>query len=87
MQKQAKQIKKELSAIHVEAEVNGVLVTVSAEQELVSIDIPEEMCTPEKKGKLQSSIIDATKKAMKKAQEIAAERMKSVMGGMGFPGM
>ena len=37
------------------------------------------------KKKLEKSILEATNKAMKKAQQIAAEKMKAVMGGM--PGM
>ncbi len=87
LQKQAKQVKKELSAIHIEAEVDGVVVVVSAEQELISIDISDEMMSLEKKVRLTKAIIEATKKAMKKAQEIAAEKMKGIMGGMGFPGV
>jgi len=84
MQKEAKAIKKELSQIHIEAEVNGVVVLVSAEQELISVQIPDEMMGAENKVKLQKAIVEATKKATKKAQEIAAEKMKGIMGQMGM---
>ena len=84
MQKEAKAIKKELSQIHIEAEVNGVVVIVSAEQELISVQIPDEMMEVENKAKLQKAIVEATKKATKKAQEIAAEKMKGIMGQMGM---
>jgi len=84
MQKEAKAIKKELAQIHVEAEISGVVVLVSAEQELISVQIPDEMMGAENKAKLQKAIVDATKKAMKKAQEIAAEKMKGIMGQMGM---
>ncbi|MEI7511614.1 MAG: YbaB/EbfC family nucleoid-associated protein [Candidatus Peregrinibacteria bacterium] len=87
LQKQAKQVKKELAAIHIEAEVDGVVAVVSAEQEIISITIPDELLAVEKKTRLTKAIIEATKKATKKAQEIAAEKMKGIMGGMGFPGM
>lgn len=84
MQKEAKAIKKELASIHVEAEVDGVVVLVSAEQELISVQIPDEMMGAENKAKLQKAIVEATKKATKKAQEIAAEKMKGIMGQMGM---
>lgn len=87
LQQQAKKIKKELKKIHVEAEENGVIVVVTAEQELVSIDIPEEMMGAENKSKLEKSIVIAMQKAMKKAQEISAEKMKAIMGDMGMPGL
>lgn len=84
LQKQAKAIKKELASIHVEAEVNGVVAVVSAEQEVISVTLPDNLCSPAEKAKLSASIIEAIKKAMKKAQQIAAEKMKGVMGDMGF---
>lgn len=87
MQSQAKQIKKELKKIHVEAEENGIVVVVSADQEIVSINIPEEMLERGNKKKIENSLMIALQKATKKAQEIAAEKMKSIMGDFGFPGM
>ncbi len=84
MQKEAKAIKKELAQIHVEAEVDGVVVLVSAEQELMSVEIPDELASVDNKNKLQKAIVAATKKATKKAQEIAAEKMKGIMGQMGM---
>ena len=84
MQKQAKAIKKELASIHIEAEVDGVVAVVSAEQEVISLEIPDDLVALEKKQRLQKAILDSIKKAMKKAQEIAAEKMKGVMGEMGF---
>lgn len=87
MQKQAKAVKKKLANIHISAESNGVEVVVSAEQELISISIPDQLLAPDKKDLLQKSIVEAMKKAMKKAQEVAALEMKSVMGDLGFPGL
>lgn len=87
VQKEAKAIKKELAAIHVEAEIDGVVVLVSAEQELISVEIPDNLCGVENKKKLSKAIVEATKKATKKAQEIAAEKMKGIMGSMGMGGM
>ncbi|MFH0834371.1 MAG: YbaB/EbfC family nucleoid-associated protein [Patescibacteria group bacterium] len=82
LQKQAKQIKKELANIHIEAETDGVLITVNAEMEVISVKIPAELKTPENTEKLDAAIVSASNKAIKKAQEIAAEKMKGVMAEM-----
>ncbi|MFA5829670.1 MAG: YbaB/EbfC family nucleoid-associated protein [Candidatus Gracilibacteria bacterium] len=84
LQKQAKQIKEELKNIHIEAEVDGIIVVIDGEQEVVSVTLPEEECKNPKK--LQDNLVKAFNKAIKKAQQIAAEKMKGVMGGLGFPG-
>ncbi|MFH0776778.1 MAG: YbaB/EbfC family nucleoid-associated protein [Patescibacteria group bacterium] len=82
LQKQAKQIKKELANIHIEAETDGVLVTVNAEMEVISVKIPEELKSTENAEKLGAAIVSAANKGIKKAQEIAAEKMKGVMAEM-----
>lgn len=84
LQKEAKKIKKELAKTHIFSEVHGVKVTVSGEQVVLSVEILDESILGNQK-KLEKSIVEASNKAFKKAQQIAAERMKSVMGG--FPGM
>lgn len=84
LQKEAKKIKKELAKIHVFAESDGVKVTVSCEQELLGVEILDEGILGNVK-KLEKAILDASNRAMKKSQQVAAEKMKSVMGGM--PGM
>ena len=87
LQKQAKTIKKELASIHIEAEVDWVVVTMSAEMELVSIEIPDELMELSKKRALTEAILKATDKAKKKAEQVAAEKMKWVMWGMWMPGI
>jgi len=84
LQKEAKKIKKELAKTHIFSEVNEVKVTVTAEQKIVSVEILNDEILSDKK-KLEKAILEATNKAMTKAQQIAAEKMKAVMGG--FPGM
>lgn len=84
LQKQAKEIKKELQNIHIEAEVEGVIVIINGEQEVVSVTISDEaQQTP---AKLQENLVKAFNKAIKKSQQIAAEKMKGIMGSMGLPG-
>lgn len=83
LQKEAKKIKAELAKTHIFSEDSGVKVTVNGEQQIVSIEFLEG--APEEKEKLAKVITEACNKAMKKAQLVAAEKMKAVMGG--FPGL
>jgi len=88
LQKQTKVIKKELKNTHIESETDGVTVVVTAEQEFVSITIKEEQWGELKnseygKRKLEEALLKACNKAMKKAQEIAAAKMKNVWKELG----
>lgn len=80
-QREAKQVRKQLRSIHVQAESPGVTVVVSAEFEIVRItiaaDVPREEIAPR--------LTDALNRALKKAQVVASEKMRGVMGEMGFP--
>lgn len=87
LQKQAKQIKKKLKNLQIEAEVSGIKITVSAEQEVLDVEISEEMMAPEKKADLQKALKEAINKAVKKSQEVAAEHMKDMMGSLGLGGL
>lgn len=83
-QKKAKQIKKELRNTHIEAEEDGIIVTINGEQEVISIHLPE---TIENTNKLADKLVKAFNKGIKKSQQIASDMMKDIMGGMNFPGM
>lgn len=85
LQKQAKQIKKDLKNLHIEAEHNGVTVVIDGQQEIVSVQISDEAMQDKKK--LEESVKKAFEKALKKSQQIAAEKMKGIMGELGLPGM
>lgn len=89
IQREAKRIKKELKNVHVEAEAGPptslgtytVKVIVSAEQEIIRIEIaPEADAT-----RLGDFLRDALNRALKKAQVVAAERMQVIMKKMGMP--
>ena len=81
LQKEAKKIKKELAKIHIFSEVDGVKVTVTGEQEVIAIDFLDG-APLDNPGRLSKALVEATNKALKKSQQVAAEKMKSVMGGM-----
>jgi DNA-binding protein YbaB len=85
LRKQAKTIQSELEKIHIEAEESGIKVTINAKQEVISVDIPEEMGT--NTANLSRLLVKAFNKATKKSQEVAAEKMKGLMGDLGLPGM
>lgn len=87
LQKKAKQIKKDLANLHIEAEFEGVTVIINGEQEVIEVKIADELMAPENKMKLEKALLTAFNKAIKKSQEIAAERMRDVMGDMGIPGL
>lgn len=85
LQKQAKQIKRQLKNLHIEAEHEGVTVVIDGQQEIISVSISDE--TLSNKKKLEESVKRAFEKALKKSQQLAAEQMKGIMGDMGLPGM
>ena len=89
LQKQAKKIKKDLGNLHIEAEVNGVVVVINGEQKIIEVRISDERWALNNRESLQNDLKEAFNKASQKAQEVAAERMKEVMGslGMNMPGM
>jgi DNA-binding protein YbaB len=81
LQREAKRVKKELKNIHVEAEASGVKVVVSAEQEVVSVEIAENV----ERSQIPALLKDALNRAMSKAKIVAAEKMQVIMGQMGMP--
>ncbi len=88
LQQQAQKIQEELSNTHIEAEVDGVVVTIDGQLKVVKVDF-EDSSILKDKTRTEKAVLEAINKGMKKAQEIAAERMKGVMSSMGLnlPGM
>lgn len=81
LQKQAKQIKDELQNIHIESTEGGVKVVINGEQTVISIAITAEQYQGNT-GQLEKDLVIAMNKAIKKSQEIAAEKMKGIMGSL-----
>lgn len=86
MQQEAKKMQKKLKSIHIEAEEGGVTITMDASMELVDVQFSDEAWS-RGKAHVRSSLLEGMKKATKKAQEVAANNMKDIMGSMGLPGM
>ncbi len=77
MRDQAMEVQKKLGGIKITVEHKGVTVVMTADQKVVSIDGDNDF----------DKITEAVNEALKQSQKVAAEEMKSLMGGMGLPGM
>lgn len=82
LQQQAQKIQEELSNTHIEAEVDGLVVTVDWQLELISIDFEDKAILKDEE-KLKQALIQAYKKANKKAKEVAAEKLSGTLKWLG----
>lgn len=80
LRSQAKKIEAELKKIHVEAEEDGVAVTINGKQELISVNISDDLAGDNRK--IEKNIVAAMNRASKKAQEVSAKQMQGMMGGL-----
>jgi len=99
MQKMMKQVQKmqaemakaqeQLGQETVEATVGGgaVTVVVNGHQELQSIKISPSAVDPEDVEMLEDLILAAVNEGLRKSQELVAERMSKITGGLGVPGL
>lgn len=81
LQQEAQKIQNELSNIHIEAEVDWFVVTIDWQMKVIAVTIENEDLLKDK-AKLEKAAVEAINKWLKKSQEIAAEKMKWVMGSM-----
>lgn len=81
-----KKAQKELAneIIEVEAGDGAVIVRISAEQKIKKVTINPELIDLDDIDELEKWIETAVKEAISKSQEIAAEKMKPLMGGLGL---
>ncbi len=89
MQAQILKIQEEMAERSVEASAGGgmVAVTANGKQEILSIRIEPEVVDPEDVEMLQDLVAAAVNEALKKAQEMVAEEMAKITGGMQLPGL
>ena len=81
LRKAQKQLGKEI--IEVEAGDGAVVVQITGELKIKSVKINPEMVDLENIEQLEHWVQIAVRDGMAKAQEIAAEKMKPLMGGLG----
>ncbi|MDP2091220.1 MAG: YbaB/EbfC family nucleoid-associated protein [Candidatus Gracilibacteria bacterium] len=96
LQQEAMKVKKELENTFIEAEVNGLVITVNGEMKVEKVDFESLTLIPglsdAQKIALESAIKESINKGVKKSQEVAAEKMQGVMqqmgmGNLGLPNM
>ncbi|MCC7288872.1 YbaB/EbfC family nucleoid-associated protein [bacterium] len=84
-----RKIQKELKSVEIEVEAgNGaVKLTINGEQKVQKVKIDPAAVDVEDLERLERHLESAFNQAITKSQQEAAERMKSVAGGLGLPGM
>lgn len=91
LQKKAKQVQKELKNTEVEAKSTDGMVSVvlSADQKIKSISIDDSLLDAKGKKELEEKLVRVVSEGLSRAQAVAAEKTKGLMGDMGLniPGM
>ncbi len=89
MQEEMERVQSETENEEVEAASGGgaVKVTVNGKKELVSIKIDPDAVDPDDVETLEDMIKAAVNEGVKKADELMAERMGAITGGINIPGL
>ncbi len=87
-QKMAK-VQEELETATVEASSGGGMVTavVTGKQPVASITIDPQCVDPEDVEVLEEMVMAAVNEGLQKAQELAAQKMSVITGGLNIPGL
>ena len=89
IQSEIARVQQELSRKTVEASSGGGMVTVVAngKQEIISVKIEPEVVTSGDIEMIQDLVLAAVNEALKKSQEMIAEEMRKITGGLNIPGL
>lgn len=89
MQNRLVKIQEELANETVEASAGGGVVKAVAtgQQKIVSVEIDPSAVDPEDVEMLQDLVVVAVNEALTKAQELAAQRLSALTGGIKIPGL
>ncbi len=89
LQAQLGRIQEEMAEKTTEASSGGGMVTVriNGRQEVLSVTIDPEVVNPQDVEMLQDLIVAAVNEAIRKSQEMVAEEMKKITGGLSIPGL
>jgi DNA-binding YbaB/EbfC family protein len=89
MQAEMERIQEELGEKTVEASVGGGVVTVvaSGHQEIKEVKIKPEAIDTDDIEMLEDLVLAAVNEALRKAQEMSANEMKKITGGLNIPGL
>ena len=89
LQSKMMELQEELADKTVEATAGGGMVTVviNGRQEIISLSIDPEVVDRQEIEMLQDLIIAAVNDGIRRAQQIWADEMKKLTGGMSIPGL
>ncbi|MBA7622217.1 Nucleoid-associated protein [subsurface metagenome] len=89
LQSKLAQAQEELSNITVEASSGGgaVKVTMNGQQKIQSVKILPEVINPDDVELLEDLVLTAVSEAIAKSQEVAAEHLGGLTGGLKIPGL
>jgi DNA-binding YbaB/EbfC family protein len=89
LQQDMAKVQEELADEKVEASAGGgmVKVVVSGQQKILEVKINPEALDPSDVEMLEDMILVATSEAMQKAQDLAAQRLGPLTGGLNVPGL
>lgn len=89
MQKELAKAQDEVANMTAEGTAGGGMVTAVARGDMTieSITIDPEAVDPEDVDMLQDMVCAAVNEAMRNINELSAQRLSAVTGGMGLPGM
>jgi DNA-binding YbaB/EbfC family protein len=89
LQEKIARMQEELGEKVVESSVGGGMVVARANgrQELLSITLEREVVNPDDIEMLQDLVVAAVNDVLKKSQEMAAQEMGKITGGIKIPGL
>ena len=89
MQKKIQEMQEEIAQATTEASVGGgaVKAVVVGGTRVESIEIDPDVVDPEDIEMLQDLVTAAVNQAIDQSQELAAEKMKAITGGLNIPGL
>lgn len=89
MMEEAQRLEEEMDQLEVQASAGGGVVkaTVNGKGLLVSLEIAPEVIDPSDPEMLQDLVVSAIREAQSQAENIRAERMQAMTGGLGNIGL
>ena len=89
MQENMQKMQEELESKELEASVGGGVVTVkvNGKKEVLDITIKPEVVDPDDIEMLQDLVLSAVNQALKSVDDMQANQMSKVTGGMNIPGL
>jgi DNA-binding YbaB/EbfC family protein len=89
MQQDMAKLQEEMKQRTVECTAGGGMVKVVANgnNEIISIEINPQAVDPEDVEMLQDMVLAGVNESLKKAQDMVAQEMAKITGGMNIPGM